>query len=71
MPLLKVCYPCLSRILIATRCEVPYFGCQNDSELGKSVVAPQVQRSASLLHPRPALIETGLGWVSGVSLAKE
>ena len=71
MPLLKVCYPCLSRILTATRCEVPYCECQNDSELGKSVLAPQVQRSASLLHPRPALIETGLGWVSGVSLAKE
>ena len=56
---------------MATRFEVPYCECQNDSELGKSVLAPQVQRSASLLHPRPALIETGLGWVSGVSLAKE
>lgn len=71
LPLLKVCYPCRSRILIATHREVPYFACQSDGELGKSVLAPQVQRSASSLHPRPALIETGLVWVWGVSLAKE
>lgn len=41
---------------------MPYFGCQDDSELGKSVLASQVQGRCLPLCPRLALIEAGLSW---------